>query len=83
MVKDVASNVGVDCAQGIVHEDNIGIKIDGSCNIDTLFLTTRDGNASLANLRLVTIRKHVEIGLESASAASLMLVTVADIGNSV
>jgi hypothetical protein len=53
-VKDVTSHVGVNSTKRIIHQYNIGIRVDGSCDIKALLPTARDGNTSLANLSLVT-----------------------------
>ena len=67
MIKDVPADVGIHRAEGVVHDDDVCIEVDGTSDIKSLLLATRDGNASLANFGLVTVGKHVQICLESTS----------------
>lgn len=67
IVKDVAADVGIDGAEGVVHQDNVGVKINGAGNVEALLLAARNGDASFADLSLVAVGKHVQIGLEGTT----------------
>jgi hypothetical protein len=55
--------MGVNSAERVVHEHDIRIKVDGSRDIEPLFLASGDGDAPFTNFRQIAIRQHVKIGL--------------------
>ncbi|KAI6755156.1 hypothetical protein HG531_004262 [Fusarium graminearum] len=71
IVEDVSSDVGVNSTEWVVHEYNISIEVDSSGNVETLLLTTRDGNTTFADFRQITIGKHIDICLKSATISDV------------
>src|ERR1700712_2816787 len=69
----MASNMSIDSRKWIIHKNDIGIKVDSSSNVQTLFLTTRDSDTSLTDFGLIAIRKHLEIGTKSAGIDNLVV----------
>jgi hypothetical protein len=44
---------------------NVGTAIDGSANVDTLLLTTRQGDATFADLSEVTVGEELQVGIQT------------------
>jgi hypothetical protein len=70
IIKDVATDVSINGTKGVVHENDIGIKVNGSRNVETLLLATRDCDTTLTNFGKITMWKHVQISLKSTSKYS-------------
>jgi len=68
VIKDVAANVGIDGTERVIHDDNVGVEVNGSSNVEALLLSTGDGDASFTNFSHVSIGKHVQILLKSTTA---------------
>src|SRR5450759_5489728 len=73
IVHNVPTNMSNDSRKWVVHENNLGIEVDCTSDVQTLFLTSRNGDTSLTNLRLVTMGKHFEIRSQSAGIDNLVI----------
>src|SRR5262245_59733394 len=63
--------MGIDCGQGVVEDENLRIDHEGTCDGDTLFLTTRERDAALANGRVKALRKLREVLVQSREGRRL------------
>jgi hypothetical protein len=67
IIEDMTANMSVNSAERVVHKNDIGVEVDRSGDIETLLLTSRDGNTTFADFRHIAIGKHIEICLERAA----------------
>lgn len=73
VVEDVATDVGIDGGERIIHEDQLGVEVDGAGHVETLLLTPGNRDTTLPNLRLVALREDFQIGLQRASVDDLVV----------
>lgn len=48
-----------------VKDLDIGAAIDGPADVDTLFLTTRQGDTAFTDLGEVTVREELQVGVQA------------------
>lgn len=66
VVHDVAADVGIDGGERVIHEDDIGVEVDGTGDVQALLLAPGHRDAALADLRPVPVWKHLEVGSQGA-----------------
>ena len=54
-------HIRIKCAEWIVHQHDLSIWEDGSCDADSCFLPSREGNPFLSNQSKVSILKRLDV----------------------
>lgn len=67
LFKDVLANMGIDSWKWIIEQVEVSIVVDSSCQADPLFLTSRQVDALLTNLSLVSSSEDVQIRFQGTS----------------
>jgi hypothetical protein len=80
IVKNVSTNVRIDSGKRIIHQDKVCIEVDSPSNVESLFLAARYCYTTFTNLGSISLRKHVEIGLESTGIDNIAI-PLLDISN--
>ena len=61
ILEERAANVRVHSGERVVHDDNVGVEVEGAGDVHALLLTTAEVDALLTDLGLVTGGQSVEV----------------------
>lgn len=66
--ENLLADASVQCREGVVEGNDIGVKVERTGDVDSLFLAARQVDALFANLGAVAVFEQDQIGLESGRA---------------